>query len=96
MRGPPWIHAHYHACLVQGSLHYATLTNLAPNTKYFYRYGDSALALFSQEYSFTTPPVPSASATVNFLAWADAGQATADGTNEYDYYDVSTGAPTSK
>ena len=36
---------------VQGSLHYATLTNLAPNTKYFYRYGDSALALFSQEYS---------------------------------------------
>lgn len=81
---------------MQGSLHYATLTGLAPNTKYFYRYGDSALALFSQEYSFTTPPVPSASATVNFLAWADAGQATADGTNEYDYYDVSTGAPTSK
>ena len=81
---------------MQGSLHYATLTGLAPNTKYFYRYGDSALALFSQEYSFTTPPVPSASATVNFLAWADAGQATADGTNEYDYYDVSAGAPTSK
>jgi len=26
---------------------------------------------------------------VNFLAWADAGQAVADGTNEYDYYDVS-------
>ena len=78
--------------LVQGSLHYATLTGLAPNTKDYYRYGDSALALFSQEYSFTTPPVPSAAATVNFLAWADAGQAVADNTNEYDYYDVSAQA----
>lgn len=75
--------------LLQGQLHYATFIGLAPNTKYFYRYGDATLTLFSPEYSFTTPPVPSAAATVNFLAWADAGQAVADGTNEYDYYDVS-------
>ena len=45
--------------------------------------------MFSSEYSFTTPPVPAASASVRWLAWADAGQAVADNTNEYDYYDVS-------
>ena len=78
---------------MQGSLHYATLTGLAPNTQYFYRYGDSALALFSPEYSFTPPPVPAASASVKWLAWADAGQAVADNTNEYDYYDVSPLCP---
>ena len=36
--------------------------------------------------------MPGAGTTVKFLAWADAGQAVADGTNEYDYYDVSTRA----
>ena len=82
------------ACWVQGSLHYATLTGLAPNTKYYYRYGDIISQLFSPEYSFTTPPLPGAGTTVKFLAWADAGQAVADGTNEYDYYDVSFRAAT--
>ncbi len=85
-------HVNSMACWVQGSLHYATLANLAPNTKYYYRYGDSTAMLYSPEYSFTTPPVPGAGTTVKFLAWADAGQAVADGTNEYDYYDVSTTA----
>ena len=30
-----------------------------------------------QEFSFTTPPVPSASSYIHFIAWADAGQAPA-------------------
>ncbi len=92
MTAAPIIHARHTACWAQGSLHYATLTGLAPNTKYYYRYGDLISQLFSPEYSFTTPPVPGAGTTVKFLAWADAGQAVADGTNEYDYYDVSTRA----
>lgn len=36
---------------MRSQLHYATLTGLAHITQYFYRYGDSALALPSQEHS---------------------------------------------
>ena len=62
----------------QGNLNYVTLTGLAPNTKYYYIFGDSTLgASFSAESSFTTPPVPSTSDYIHFIAWADAGQAVA-------------------
>lgn len=62
---------------MQGSLHYGTIIGLAPNTKYYYTYGDAALNIFAPEASFTTPPLPDASAKIHFVAWADAGQANA-------------------
>ena len=62
---------------VQGQLHYGTITGLAPNTQYFYQFGDATPgAGFSAVFSFTTPPVPAVTTTVRWLAWADAGQAT--------------------
>lgn len=62
---------------MQGSLHYGTITGLAPNTRYYYTYGDATLGLFAPESTFVTPPLPDASAKVHIVAWADAGQANA-------------------
>ncbi len=62
---------------MQGSMHYGTITGLAPDTTYYYTYGDAALNLFAPEASFVTPPLPSAADKIHFIAWADAGQANA-------------------
>lgn len=62
---------------MQGSMHYGTISGLAPDTTYYYTYGDAALNLFAPEASFTMPPLPSASDKIHFIAWADAGQANA-------------------
>ncbi|CAL8471017.1 g10559 [Coccomyxa elongata] len=69
-----------------GSMHYGTITGLAPDTTYYYTYGDAALNLFAPEASFVTPPLPSAADKIHFIAWADAGQANADDAISYDYY----------
>ena len=37
---------------------------------------------FSPEYSMLTPPRVGPNSEVYFIAWADSGQATDDGTNE--------------
>lgn len=74
---------------LQGALHYGTITGLAPDTTYYYTYGDAALNLFAPESSFTMPPAVSAAAKVHFIAWADAGQANADDAFSYDYYSKS-------
>ena len=52
--------------------------------------GDSATKTMAPESSFTTSPPVGAASQLRFLAWADSGQATYDGTNEYDYSEVGT------
>jgi hypothetical protein len=42
-----------------GIIHHVRLTGLAPSTQYFYVCGDPSLGEMSEEYSFTTLPLPS-------------------------------------
>ena len=56
--------------------------------------GDAATKLMAPEQSFTTSPPVGAASQLRFLAWADSGQATSDGTNEYDYSEVGAGLQT--
>lgn len=50
--------------------------------------GDAATKVMAPEQSFTTSPAVGAASQLRFIAWADSGQATYDGTNEYDYSEV--------
>ena len=50
--------------------------------------------VMAPEQSFTTSPPVGAGSQLRFIAWADSGQATYDGTNEYDYSEVGAEQPT--
>ena len=50
--------------------------------------GDAVTKVMASEQSFTTSPPVGAGSQLRFIAWADSGQATYDGTNEYDYSEV--------
>ena len=53
--------------------------------------GDAVTKVMAPEQSFTTSPPVGAGSQLRFIAWADSGQATYDGTNEYDYSEVGAG-----
>jgi hypothetical protein len=62
------------------SLHFATMTGLAPSTQYFYRVGDPS-AGWSDTHAFTTaPPVGPAAYPVNFLTYGDMGVSNSEDT----------------
>lgn len=42
---------------------------------------------YSDEFSFTTPPRVGPDSKVHFIAWADSGQATDDGSDEWEWSD---------
>eukprot|EP00193_Tetraselmis_chui_P020184 CAMPEP_0177794908 /NCGR_PEP_ID=MMETSP0491_2-20121128/25918_1 /TAXON_ID=63592 /ORGANISM="Tetraselmis chuii, Strain PLY429" /LENGTH=546 /DNA_ID=CAMNT_0019317639 /DNA_START=179 /DNA_END=1817 /DNA_ORIENTATION=- len=64
-----------------GMMHAATLTDLQPDTRYFYQHGDQKLGL-SPIRSFVTPPRVGPDSEVRLLHVADMGQAEMDGSNE--------------
>eukprot|EP00731_Ephydatia_muelleri_P019789 Em0012g614a len=59
-----------------GMLHQVTMDNLVPGKKYFYVFGD--IFGFSQEYSFTAPPVASPNSTVRVVVYGDMGNGQVD------------------
>ena len=64
-------------CYLSGYIFHATITGLAPDTKYYYIVGNAAG--YSTEFSFTTPPGPSGSSGVYPMLVgliADVGQTT--------------------
>jgi hypothetical protein len=61
-----------------GLIHDAVLTNLKPNQKYYYIYGDSAYS-WSSESSFVAAPVPGDN--INIIAFGDMGKGEEDGSS---------------
>lgn len=64
-----------------GTLQAAVMSDLQPDTRYYYVYGDQALGM-SAEISFVSPPLVGPEASVQLFALADMGQAEVDGSNE--------------
>jgi hypothetical protein len=66
-----------------GLFHSAILSNLSPDTRYYYVYGDPAYG-FSEEASFMSAPRPgAASRTLNIFAYGDMGKTTQDDSLEH-------------
>ncbi|BDA47385.1 probable inactive purple acid phosphatase 27 [Coccomyxa sp. Obi] len=72
-----------------GTLNYVKLTDLKPDTTYYYVYGDVKMGL-GEQLSFKTGPAKGPSSTVKFLAIADHGHAQVDGSTEYEWTQSAT------
>lgn len=72
-----------------GYLHSALLTDLTPNTLYYYQVGDESSGSRSDIRSFYSAPVPSPSTELDFIIFGDLGQVEIDGSNEASQMDGS-------
>eukprot|EP00891_Asterochloris_glomerata_P006762 jgi/Astpho2/6762/fgenesh1_pg.00103_%23_1_t len=77
--------ANTHGWINSGTQNNVILSNLPPNTLFYYRFGSPGKNFsFSANQTFTTPPPVGPTSTVYVLDTADMGHAEVDGSNEWE------------